>query len=342
MVKVLINLIPAIALGFLLQLLLHEMGHLLGGLLTGWRLIHIQYFYLVLITENKKLKYKIVKPYDFQCIMYPKKEDCDALLYTLGGCLLNLISSLISIFFIIYNMENPVLLLYIWTFFVSGIILCIANGKPSIKNICNDGACYYLLKDVTTRQIHNKQFLVAERLHKGVTYHEIGLDLIMAPTSANNDILIYQLLLEYYYWLDMDNLGKCQCIINKLSNQEDLPISNSLQDLIRLEILCLKILDGLEAGVVKPLELSPQQKLTEFKQLKINTGDAHIERIRTIYQVYECLQLGLHSTAYEILVESKRRMKSLPCLYPGEANFCVRQLDKVTTMLFNDIMCKFM
>lgn len=49
MIDILINAIPSITIAFIVQLLLHEVGHLIGGIVTGWNFIYLQAFHITVI-----------------------------------------------------------------------------------------------------------------------------------------------------------------------------------------------------------------------------------------------------------------------------------------------------
>ena len=66
MERILLHIIPAIAIGFIVQIVLHEIGHLIGGLLTGWRFLYMQLYTLVLKRDNKGLKLVVVRDKGFK------------------------------------------------------------------------------------------------------------------------------------------------------------------------------------------------------------------------------------------------------------------------------------
>ena len=62
--------------------------------------------------------------------------------------------------------------------FLFAIGIFIMNGTSSIKRLCNDKACYNLLKSNNrARVLHNIQLLIAKQLIKGLCYSEIGMSL---------------------------------------------------------------------------------------------------------------------------------------------------------------------
>ena len=69
--KLLIHIVPAIGLGFVIQIIFHEIGHLLGGLLTGWSFLYLQLYRLVILIDYKRLKIRIVGDIGVLCILNP-------------------------------------------------------------------------------------------------------------------------------------------------------------------------------------------------------------------------------------------------------------------------------
>ena len=90
-----------LTLAFVLQIVLHELGHLLFGLLSGYQFVRFS-FGLRLLSQCGLL---------CRCVMCPPEPDEDGYfplsLYSLGGICLNLLSGL----------------LFLWLYFISGGIL---------------------------------------------------------------------------------------------------------------------------------------------------------------------------------------------------------------------------
>ena len=90
-----------LALAFVLQIILHELGHLLFGLLSGYRFVSFRFGFRLLAQCGLLCR----------CVMCPPELDEDGTfplsLYSLGGIFLNLLSGL----------------LFLWLFFISGGML---------------------------------------------------------------------------------------------------------------------------------------------------------------------------------------------------------------------------
>ncbi|MBO4559608.1 MAG: hypothetical protein J5712_05950 [Lachnospiraceae bacterium] len=89
--KLIIETFWGIAVGILLTVPIHEIGHLLGGVLTGYRLtsIGILGVYLCRDADGFRLKKRKDAPIG-QCIMYPDRPDRTPVMLIAGGILANL------------------------------------------------------------------------------------------------------------------------------------------------------------------------------------------------------------------------------------------------------------
>ena len=129
-----------VLLAFYGQVLFHEGGHLIAGLLTGYRFVSLRVASLMLIRQNGK--YRLAR-YSLagtggQCLMAPPplvNGDYPYTLYHLGGVLMNLLCALIAA-------------LCLWRFgfsawwlgtLVGGLYLGLTNGIPMQATVDNDG-----------------------------------------------------------------------------------------------------------------------------------------------------------------------------------------------------------
>lgn len=129
----------------LLQMILHEGGHLAGGLLSGYGFCSFRIGSLMLVKKGEKYiwkRYSLVGT-GGQCLMEPpqwREEGIPYRLYNLGGSLLNLLSA--GIFFVFYIMAKgiPYLPAFLLLLCIFGVYLGLVNGIPlHIGAIDNDG-----------------------------------------------------------------------------------------------------------------------------------------------------------------------------------------------------------
>lgn len=146
----------SIYLVIMIQIIFHEAGHMIGGLITGYRFLYFRIGSTTLVrTDNGfKIRKLRVPGTGGQCIMVPpemKDRDYPVIIYNLGGGLMNIILSLVAIIIIKTCSLNPVATGYLEIFAIVGIYLGIANLVP-LKIISNDGAnIIYLKNDLEER-----------------------------------------------------------------------------------------------------------------------------------------------------------------------------------------------
>lgn len=128
-----------------LQLIIHEAGHLVFGLRSGYRFSSFRIGSLMWLKENEKLVRKrlSVAGTGGQCLMTPpemKDGRIPVVLYNLGGSLMNLIAS--AVFFAVYLLTGGTstwsALLLIAA--LVGVIIALMNGIPlRMGTVDNDG-----------------------------------------------------------------------------------------------------------------------------------------------------------------------------------------------------------
>lgn len=168
--------IVSMILSFFLQVILHEGGHLVCGLATGYRFVSFRILSLTIIRQNGKLCVKrfSVAGTEGQCLLAPPDkplQEIPCVLYNLGGVLANLLMAAIAIFALIAvdGMPYP-LKIFLGVFAFAGIILGLMNGIPmKIGGIGNDADnMRLLLKDKKSKQAMVTQLQVNALVQNGV------------------------------------------------------------------------------------------------------------------------------------------------------------------------------
>ena len=330
MEEFIINLIPAIIAGFIIQVILHEIGHFIGGKVTGWSFLFIQIYRFLIRRTDKGLRLLITNDIGFQCIMYPGSINTKALIYTMGGCITNLLSALMG-FILLFTVDvSPLMWLYVWCFSVFGIGLFFVNGRSSIKRVCNDRACYNLLKiNSQARLCHNSQLLIAKQLMKGLSYSEIGEEAIcLCNDIAKNDIEAYQVVLEYYYYLDMGNYMILEQVLDKVRDKEN--ISTELVHIIEMELIYVKLYLALRLHRKSYINLNDIEKAIKRYGKK---GDIHTLRVGTVYKAYLYYVNQINQEAAIIIDSTINDIKKSKYIYEGDKVFCIRQLMHMKGMM---------
>lgn len=121
---------------YYLQIILHEGGHLVMGLLTGYRFLSFRIGNFVLVKRNGKISFgRFNLPgTGGQCLLLPPPVNEDGryptTLYNMGGVIFNLISSLIAALLALVLRPAPYIALFFVFFGLIGIYFAAINGIP--------------------------------------------------------------------------------------------------------------------------------------------------------------------------------------------------------------------
>ena len=143
--------ILSLVLSFELSIIIHELGHLIFGLLSGYRFSSIRYRnMLIKRDEFGKLKfYKLtILGTGGQCLMIPpQKEDAPVFLYNAGGVILNLLfAGVILIFLKLVFVSNFMLASFLLIFLNMHVLMAFINWV-SLKGVINDGENHRIIKN---------------------------------------------------------------------------------------------------------------------------------------------------------------------------------------------------
>lgn len=130
-------------LALFIQICIHEIGHMVFGLISGYRFISIRFGSIIFYKTEKGLK---VGKYTLagtggQCVMYPPEkpiEEIPTALYNWGGVLFNLILSLVCGLVWLIPGVNPYVRFVCALVVLVGIFTILTNGIP-VEAMSNDG-----------------------------------------------------------------------------------------------------------------------------------------------------------------------------------------------------------
>lgn len=160
---------------FLLQIIIHETGHLVFGLLTGYRYSSFRIGGFMWVKERGRLKFKKLKISGMggQCLMSPP-EIVDGkipfVLYNLGGPLINMASSLIFLGLYLLCRNVPYLSIFLLMVSVIGFAYALINGFPMRLGMVNNDGYNTLSIGKNDKALHAFwiQFKVNEQITKGI------------------------------------------------------------------------------------------------------------------------------------------------------------------------------
>lgn len=133
-----------------LHIIIHEAGHLIFGLLSGYKFVSFRIGNIMLIKIDNKLQFKKFSLVGTggQCLMEPPKlvnDQIPVILYNYGGVIMNLIASIIAIIIAILLKDMPLLEYSLKLFAIIGIYAAATNGIPLKADVNTDGLNAILL-----------------------------------------------------------------------------------------------------------------------------------------------------------------------------------------------------
>ena len=149
----------AVLLAAILNIVIHEGGHLVAGLLTGYKFVSFRFFNWTLIRKDGRLRWRNFELEGTlgQCLMAPPDkplEEIDTRWYNAGGVLAQLIATVFA-FVLVWTLDLPswldTLLIAVGVLGIWGIL---TNGIPmKLGGVANDGYnLKQLEKDMAAKQ----------------------------------------------------------------------------------------------------------------------------------------------------------------------------------------------
>lgn len=176
-----------------LHLAIHEIGHLVGGLISGYNLVFFSIGSVKLsYSQKKKFTVSIGKSHGGQCIMEPRNtEICHYLCYNLGGVFANLLLALAAGGLLLFDLHCANLL------FIN--IVCVGTQKifmnsiPSNKNGAPNDA--FVVKLLSHNEHTQRDYCMYLKLYASY-YREDSIDCknyeYYRPLDvAENELLYY-------------------------------------------------------------------------------------------------------------------------------------------------------
>ena len=173
-----------------IQLITHEAGHLVFGLLSGYKFSSFRIFSFMWVKENEKVRLRrlSIAGTGGQCLMSPpdmKDGKIPLVLYNLGGSLMNVIASVL--FFVLYILTKgtPILSTMLLMCAIVGVSIAIMNGLPMrLGTVDNDGYnAFSLTRNSEAMRSFWIQMKVNEQLAKGMRLKDMPDEWFTVPSD---------------------------------------------------------------------------------------------------------------------------------------------------------------
>ena len=243
-------LIVGLYIGMLVQIVIHESGHLVFGLLSGYRFVSFRIGSIILCRQNGK--YRIAR-YSLagtggQCLLSPpdlRDGKMPVVLYNLGGVIFNLIFSIL--FFAI------VTILPTWPSIlplgcaISGIIMALINGIPMrTTTVNNDGSnAFHLRKDPEACRALWIQLRINEKQMMGARLRDMPAEWFDMPDCPNlkNSMVSACLVFRCNWLMDCGRLAEADREMKALL-EVDSAMAGIYRSLLTLERIYCALIRG--------------------------------------------------------------------------------------------------
>lgn len=159
---------------YFIELIIHEAGHMVMGMLTGYEFLSFRIGSFTIMKENGRLVRKkfSVPGTAGQCLLSPKETDCPEdhpfFWYNFGGVFFNLLTGAAAMIPVILS-DNIYVVTASVIFAIAAFITALTNGIPArISGVLNDGYnIRIMMKNPAERTVVYKNFLANSRIYRG-------------------------------------------------------------------------------------------------------------------------------------------------------------------------------
>ncbi len=249
-----------------LQIIIHEAGHLVTGLFSGYKFVSFRIFnYTILKTfGGLKIKKFSIAGTGGQCLMTPPDcpiEDLKYVWYNLGGVLFNILFSAVAIILWWDVVKNEFVNIFLMLFALIGVLLALMNGIPLKLFISNDGMnLKRLYSSIEARRIFANSLKVNSMIQDGKRPKEMPEECFWLADEINfNDYFAMQ---QYNFvaglYLDKEQYDEAYNMYDEIIAHKD-----EILELFYVEAVCEFVYLSLLRG--------DKDKAVEFLDDKVKT-----------------------------------------------------------------------
>ena len=284
LLKLLVGFVLLIVFSYV-HVIIHEAGHLLAGLATGYKFVSFRVGSMMLVKQKGKM---VVKKFNLpgtggQCLLEapPLREDgFPCLLYNLGGPLANFFASAVGLaFYYFLRPDNYYVLLGLIIFILLGLYIGFMNIIPmKAQGIANDGLNAKVLSRNPDAAKHFWIQLAVNKLGcDGVEIKDMKEEWFeIEDDKVLEDALATAIgVLKVSRFISRDEMEKaksyCRFLLNNSRKIEGILINE-----IKCEMLFLEIVCGCNKGAIERLY---DKNLKKY----INKTKGYVQRQRLLY-----------------------------------------------------------
>ena len=213
---------------------IHEAGHLIFGLMTGYKFSSYRIFSLMLLKdENNKLRLKRFKIAGTggQCLMIPpdmKDGKFPSTLYNFGGVIANAIIGVVFFILFLIFLNVKLLALAMLIFSITNITFAMANGIPmSASGVDNDARNAIAIKEnPAAMRAFWIQMKINENVSKGVRLKDMPEEWFALPSEEQmqNSMIASLAVFAANRLVDQKRFDEAEELMAKIINEDNATI----------------------------------------------------------------------------------------------------------------------
>ncbi len=309
-----------------LHVILHELGHLLFGLWTGYRFSSFRVFNFMWVKTDGKTHFKklSIAGTAGQCLLLPPPQNegkIPTVWYNLGGVIVNFFVSALCIVFAVFLQNAPIPRFCLAICAATGLIFGLTNGIPMrVGQVDNDGKnALSLRKNEKAAYAFWLQLQINGTLASGKRLRDMPPEWFDLPPSeewGNSMIATRAVFCENYY-MDRKEFSKAKALASRLL-EEETGIVDVHANLLRCDLVYLAlVVDGAldEAEGLWGKELVAFQKTMKNFPAVLRTQYAYAlfcdrdeEKAATLYKRFKKIE---KSYPYEADIQGERELMTL-------------------------------
>lgn len=301
---------------FFLQLILHEAGHLLFGLATGYRFTSFRVGSVIWVNTGQGLRrgtYSLAGTAG-QCLMAPppfRTGHFPVLLYNLGGSLVNLFTALVFGGLSLVFAPATFGWLFCCLMALTGLVDALQNGIPiSAGVVANDGYnAFFLGKKPAARRAFWLQLSIMGQMARGIRLKDMPEDWFASPPQEDmGDPLTAAIaVLACNRLMDQHSFSQAAQAIETCLDGDN-GVLGLHQFMLHCDLVCCRLLAGDGPGAAQVLD-DPQYK-------KLAKGMKNYPSVLRTQYFRALLAEGDQEKASGILAKFESVARTFP--YPGE------------------------
>jgi len=315
--------LAAFVLSFYLQTIIHELGHLVFGLMTGYKFSSFRVGSFMWIKEEGKVRLKrfSIAGTGGQCIMLPPEYNDGNYkygLYQLGGVLANVITAVISLVLFFLTAGTAPVAIFFTGLFISGVTFAALNGIPlNSLQVNNDGSNFVeLRKSKEARRAVWVQLAIVEGMGQNKRPRDMDQEWFRMPTEEGrkNYLAMSMAVFRENMLMDAHRFEEAADLIDELL-AGDYALAAIYRQLLTCDRIYLELIGGGDRGKVE--ELCDDKQKAAMKQM---AGMIYVLRTEYAYaliyendsekadKILQAFEKAAAKHPYRVEVESEREL----------------------------------